>query len=172
MHLTLACFPNGIHDSGVICSMFAGYNPSTVKKWTREDQLPLREAITGSNKGVEVHSTEAIFGTSLPLAVHLFSLAHRNREREWEQGGYSLWGPVPSLSTCLPFLIAIPHCLLSTDVGRKWWNKVKEFGLTRYCRQSTTGSQEGLMKGGPLWNRVEAVCLRIGPVHLVMVLIS
>lgn len=44
--------------------MFAGYNPSTVKKWTKEDQLPLREAITGSNKGVEVHSTEAIFGTS------------------------------------------------------------------------------------------------------------
>lgn len=64
---------------------FATYFVGTIlqqwgKTWTREVQSPVREAITGSNKGIELHSTEAIFGTSLPLAVHLFSLAHRNRE--------------------------------------------------------------------------------------------
>lgn len=80
-HSTLACFPNWIHDSNVVGTMFVRYTLSS-KKWTRKDQLPLREAITGSNKGIEVHSREAIFGASLPLAVHLFSLAHRNRVRE------------------------------------------------------------------------------------------
>lgn len=70
---------NGIHDSGGVCSMFRRVQSFSSEKRTRGEQLPLREAITGSNKGAEVHSTEAIFGTSLPLAVHLFSLAQRNR---------------------------------------------------------------------------------------------
>lgn len=139
------------------------------KKWTTEDQLPLREAITGSNKGVEVHSREAIFGTSFPLAVHLFSLAHRNRGGgRGEQGSYSLWGLIPSLSPCVPFLIATLHCLLSTDVGRKWRDKGKKFGLTRYCWESTTGSWQGLMNSGPLSNRAESVFLRRGPEHPLM----
>lgn len=74
---------------------------------TKEDQLPLREAITGSNKGVEVHSREAIFGTSLPLAVHLFSLAHRNRARERGGAGESQ----SQRSHPYPFsLLAISHC--------------------------------------------------------------
>lgn len=87
--------------------MFKGYCFSTVKKKMdrREDQLPHREAITGSNKGVEVHSIEAILSSSLPLAVYLFSLAQRNREREKESKGVTV-SEVP----CLPFsLPAISH---------------------------------------------------------------
>lgn len=51
-------------------------------KGTRMDQFTFREAITGSNKGIGVHSTKAISGTLLPFAVHLFSLLHKiKRER-------------------------------------------------------------------------------------------
>lgn len=132
-HSTLACFLNGIHDSGVVCSMLAGYNPSAAKKWTREDLLTLREAITGSNKGVEVHSREAIFGTSLPLAVHLFSLAHRNRAREeGARGLQSLRSHPFSFS-----LLAISHCNTALFTfyrgGQKMVRQREKFGLTRYC---------------------------------------
>lgn len=119
-HSTVACFPNWIHESDVVGTMFARYTLSTVKKkkkkWTREDQLPLREAITGSNKGIEVHSREAIFGASLPLAVHLFSLAHRNRVRERGSKGVTVSevSSLPVLPACHFSLQCRIVCLLQT----------------------------------------------------------
>lgn len=80
--------------------MLTGYKPSSGKKWIREDQLPLREAITGSNKGVEVHSTEAIFASALPLAVNLFSLAHRNNRAPQSKGVTVFVSALASLPAC------------------------------------------------------------------------
>lgn len=110
---TLDCLSNEIHDSGVFHSMLVGHNSSTGKKRTREDHFLHREAITGSNKGVEVHSTEAIFGTSLPLAVHLFSLPHRYREgeRESESKGLTV-SEVSSISFLPACHFSLQYCIV------------------------------------------------------------
>lgn len=116
-----------------------------VQFFNGKNQLPLREAITGSNKDVEVHSTEAIFGTSLPLAVHLFSLAHRNRERG--SNGVTV-SEISSLPFYLPAVeIEILHCLLSTNVGRKKRNKDKKCGLT-ILQRAQWGHSKAICKSG------------------------
>lgn len=43
MNFIVACFPNRIHDSGVVCSMFARYNPSVKKKNGQEKTSYLSE---------------------------------------------------------------------------------------------------------------------------------
>lgn len=122
---------------------FEGYNTSAVKKGQEESsylsEKQLQEAIK-AQKCIQQKQFLVPLSLWQSTCFHL----HReiDREREREQGGYSLWGVIPSLSPCLPFLITILHCLLSTDVAWKLWNKEKQFGLTRYCWESTTRSHK------------------------------
>lgn len=87
------------------------------------DLLLLREAITGSNKGIELNSREAIFGCSLPLAVHLLSL-------KWSEGARRAGGGVTfsEVSSAVPllyvsFLIAKQCCLSSANMGPWRWDR-------------------------------------------------